>query len=54
MSCIKYKILKPELWEVTMSMAKRVAIMTTFWGFEKPQHIAPNLILTGPTLRENS
>lgn len=35
-------------------MYLRVMFMTTFWGFEQPTHLPPNIVLVGPTLRENS
>ena len=54
MTFLKHKILKPELMEVMSGYPKRVSICTTFWGFERPQHLPPNFILTGPTLRENT
>lgn len=39
---------------IISAATKRVQIIHTFWGFEKPTHLAPNLHLTGPLLKEDS
>ena len=31
-----------------------MVISTSFWGFERPLHLPPNFILTGPLLSNNA
>lgn len=33
-----------------MSTGERVVICTTFWGYEKPVHTPPNVVVCGPLL----
>ena len=43
----------PEFKRIAVSCAERVTISTTFFGFEKPTYVPPNVVLTGPLIDQD-